>query len=354
MKKTIIILPLIAFLIWPNLSLAIEFTPKEIENVVQITSFLPKEAIDMEIRSLAGFYSDEELMDYRNQLEVQTQLGSGLMVTYSGCVLTNKHVVYNEEVAAVYQEIHLWSTDNPHKSVIDLGEAQVVFRATLLDIALVCLKDSQGKYYSHSRLNSDDYRDFKLTLGEEIYNLGYPLGGEQESLTLTSGVVSGVWDEDYLKSDLAITGGASGSPIFSADKRVIGLASGNGGEYGSYGVFIRPDHVYGWHNLYKLVYRELIEDSKGCSDTEQFGLYQKEGQEYYDLSCKNKRNFGLEAKLVFEHRQYCQTDLNQNELIEISAYISSGKSTINHYLSYLETSCLASELPVTVFEASAE
>lgn len=354
MKKSAIIFFIITLVIWPNLTIAIEFTPKEIQSVVQITSNLPIEAVNREARAWAGILTDEEIVEYRKELKEQVQLGSGVMVTYSGCALTNKHVIFDLESEVSHSNIHLWSSNKLTNELEDLGEATIVLRMTLLDVALVCLKEPQGKFFNHFILNPDDYKDFKLTLGEEIYNLGFPVGGERESLTLTSGLVAGVWDEDYLKGDITITGGVSGSPIFNQQKQIISLATGNAGEFGSYGLLLNPSYVYGWHDLYKQVYREVITDSVGCMNTEQFGLYQKQDQDYYDLSCSVKRNFGLEAKIAFEYNQYCGLEIEQDRLIEVADYIASGKSNINHWVDYLEKSCFVSESPVTVFEALAE
>jgi hypothetical protein len=356
MKKLITAVFIITCLIAPQVSLAIDFTPNDLASVVQIKSIMPKAAIDQQIRSLAGFYNDEELLNYRKQLEVQNQIGSGIMVTYSGCALTNKHVIFNSEVNVDHENIHLWSTNDLNKPPVDLGKAIVVWRMTLVDLAMVCLESAQGQYYPHVSLNPADFKDFKLNLGETIYNLGYPLGGEKESLTLTSGLVAGVWDKDFLKGDLTITGGASGSPIYNSQKQVISLASGNAGENGSYGIFLKPSYIYNWRKLYQTLYRELISDSAGCLDADQPRLYQKKDQQYYDLSCKNKRDAGLEAKIIAEYKQYCPTGqgLNNNELLEVAGYISSGKSTVNHWANYLEKSCLVLSLPITVFDGSAE
>jgi V8-like Glu-specific endopeptidase len=357
MKKVIFlfaIIVIVILLIWPSLSLAIEFTSQEISAIVKISSYLPKGAIDQQIRSLRGFYSDEELAEYRKQLEKQTQKGSGLMVTYMGCVLTNKHVIYDEQSGGTNNNIHLYSTGNLLSLEEDLGEAEVIWRSTMLDLAIVCLKNSQGKFYPHFTLKKEDYQDFKLTLGESIYNLGYPLSNENNSLTLTSGVISGIWDKDYLKGDIIIAGGASGSPIFNSQKQVIGLASGNGGEGGLFGIFLKPSYVYGWYDLYSQTFRELIAESAGCTNATQYHIYKKQDQEYYDLSCQIKRNLGLEAKLAYEYQKYCGKDSNIDNIVEVASYIASKKSTLDHWLGYLEETCLKPESLVTVFEATKE
>ena len=91
MKKIIFALVLASLVVWPLSSLAITFNSREISGIVKITSGLSKESIDHQIRSLKDFFTVEEATDYRRQLEEQEQSGTGFIVTYSGCALTNKH-----------------------------------------------------------------------------------------------------------------------------------------------------------------------------------------------------------------------------------------------------------------------
>lgn len=355
MKKITVIL-FFAAMVWllPQTSLAIGLTAKDLTSTVQITSYSPKETIDFQIRSLAGLYSDDELAGYRKQLEEQHQVASGLMVTYSGCALTNKHAVYDQDTGGTHPKIHLWKTVDFLKPLEDLGEAVLVWRSTMLDIALVCLNDTQGQFYQHIRFNPENYKDFELALGDAVYNLGYPVSANS-TLTLTSGIVAGVWDENFIKSDLAITGGASGSPIYDKDGKVFSLAAGNAGDNAQYGLFLKPSYVYNWRGLYNQTYREVITDAAGCLDGKEFGIYTKKGQEYYDLSCKIKRDPGLEKKLAFEYKKSCNAEFNNDELIEASYYLKSEKSGLHNWLKYLETSCYQKESsPAVVFSAKTE
>src|SRR3989339_2230723 len=144
MKKIIFALVLASLVVWPLSSLAITFNSREISGIVKITSGLSKESIDHQIRSLKDFFTVEEATDYRRQLEEQEQSGTGFIVTYSGCALTNKHVVYDEAVSSEHQNIHLWATDNINEEPKDLGRARLVYYRNLEDLALVCLEDTQG------------------------------------------------------------------------------------------------------------------------------------------------------------------------------------------------------------------
>lgn len=349
MKKIIISLTITLTIIYPLSSLAITFTPQEISGIVKITSYLAKESIDSEIRSLRGVFTDDELADYRKQLQTQEYSGTGFMVTYSGCVLTNKHVVYDEATSVAHQDIHLWSTNDITKEPENLGKASIAYMRTLDDIAIVCLDNTKGRFFNRIFIKTDDYNDLTLNLGEEIYTLGYPASGA-EYLTLNSGLVAGVWDKDTLKTDMAITDGASGSPVFNGNKQVVGIARGNTGLFDQLGLFLKPSFVIDWHEGYKQVYRELLPNmSAGCMDTEIRGIYQKNGQEYYDLACTIRRNYGLEDKLAFDYQNYCHQELRLEDGVAAASYIADGRSTINHWSAYLEATCLAPSI-VSVFE----
>ena len=341
MKKNFIGLSLLTLVLWPLPSLAVGFSNLEISSVVKITSKFSKETIDKMVRSTIGYLTAKEAENYRKQLAAETQIGSGFFVTYSGCALTNKHVVYDADVLKADQNIHLWQTFDVTKEPVDLGEASVVYVRTLDDIALVCLNDSRGRFFQRAFNKTDDSQDLSLFLGEKIYTFGYPVNGGK-TLTLTSGIISGVWDENTFKTDMQITAGASGSPIFNEQKQVIGLAEANTGYLNQLGIFMKPDFILDWFSGYKDVYRSQLSDkSEGCLDDEIFGLYQKDGQQYYDLSCIEKRNPGLEAKLSGEYRNVCQKEPFLSDIISAADYIKGGRSTVDYWIAYLEESCLS-------------
>lgn len=341
MKKTIISLSLFSLIFWPLSSMAVGFSNLEISSVVKITSKFSKETIDRQVRATVGYLSTDDAAVYRKQLEAETQSGSGFFVTYSGCALTNKHVVYDVNVSKANQEIHLWQTFDVTKEPVDLGPAKVVYFRTVDDIALVCLEDSKGRFFQRSFTETSDYKDLILSLGEKIYTFGYPVNGGK-NLTLTSGIISGIWNKDALKTDMQITAGASGSPIFNEQKQVIGMAQANTGYLDQLGIFLKPNFILDWFAGYKEVYRsQLIKESTGCVDSETAGLYKKDNQEYYDLSCTKKRNPGLESKLRSEYKNICKQEPKLADIISATGYIQSGQSSLDYWTAYLEESCLS-------------
>lgn len=340
MKKIIIALSPLFILSQPLLALALTLTDQDVSAAVKITSQWSENSINHQIRSLAGLYTDEELQGYRAELNEEELLGSGFFVTYSGCVLTNKHVVYDEAAGSAHTGIHLWSATQANQAPQDLGKAAIVYMRTLDDIAVVCLENTGGRFFNRLFVKTPDYEDLELALGEKIYTLGYPTNGG-EYLTLTQGIVAGKWDEDALKTDLAITSGGSGGAILNANKQVVGIAQGNTGPFDQLGLFLNPLFVINWHEGYEQVYREILtEKSAGCTNTAISGLYQKQEREYYDLACTQKRNIGLEQKIAYDYQNICRAALRAEDAIAAAEYIGSGKSTLENWQTYLEANCL--------------
>src|SRR5208283_1322822 len=141
-------------------------------------------------------------------------LGSGVIVTSNGYILTNNHVVENADELTV----ELW---DGHKY-----PAKVVGADPKTDIAVVKI-DAAG-------LPAATFADSdKLRVGDVVFAVGNPLGvGE----TVTMGIVSaksrnvGILDdvagyEDFIQTDAAINMGNSGGALIDAKGRFVGINS---------------------------------------------------------------------------------------------------------------------------------
>ena len=144
-------------------------------------------------------------------------MGSGVLVSPDGYIITNTHVVDNATEIVV--------TLRGGKSY----EAQLVGMDNLTDIALVKVDDSGLPFASLG--NSD-----KLIVGEWAIALGNPLGlfDVNHQPTATAGIISGVKMDFGLKeaghvyqnmiqTDAAINPGNSGGPLVNALGEVIGI-----------------------------------------------------------------------------------------------------------------------------------
>ena len=144
-------------------------------------------------------------------------MGSGVLVSPDGYIITNTHVVDNATEIVV--------TLRGGKSY----EAQLVGMDNLTDIALVKVDDSDLPFANLG--NSDE-----LIVGEWAIALGNPLGlfDVNHQPTATAGIISGVKMgfglkesghvyQNMIQTDAAINPGNSGGPLVNALGEVIGI-----------------------------------------------------------------------------------------------------------------------------------
>ena len=166
---------------------------------------------------------------------IREGLGSGVIVSKDGYILTNNHVITNgrrgdDEVA-----------DRIIVEMADLRsfEAEVVGRDPNTDLAVLKIQD--GDDLPFLELGEAD----EIDVGEWVVAIGNPFG---QLHTVTTGIISalgrggsGLSDyEDYIQTDAAINPGNSGGPLVNALGEVVGINSFiyTGGEYslGSIGI----------------------------------------------------------------------------------------------------------------------
>ena len=147
----------------------------------------------------------------RGQLGPQREhgLGSGVIVTKDGYILTNNHVVDNaKEVKVTLQDGREFT-------------AKVVGRDAKSDIAVVKI---EAKDLPVVPMADSD----KVQVGDIVLAIGNPFGVGQ---TVTEGIVSaknrgnmGIEDyEDFIQTDAAINPGNSGGALVDVDGRLIGI-----------------------------------------------------------------------------------------------------------------------------------
>ncbi len=141
---------------------------------------------------------------------VQQSLGSGVIVTTDGYILTNNHVVDGaDEVKVAFGE--------PRKEFA----ATVVGRDEKADVALLKI-DANG--LPAVTLGDSD----QLEVGDTVLATGNPFG---IGLTVTHGIVSalgrgglGIEEyEDFIQTDAAINPGNSGGALLDSDGRLVGI-----------------------------------------------------------------------------------------------------------------------------------
>jgi serine protease Do len=138
----------------------------------------------------------------------QHGLGSGVIVSPDGYILTNNHVVGNAE------EIHVTLMDKREFT------AKVIGKDPKTDLALI-------KIDTKTPLPAAQLGDSNQTeVGDWVVAIGNPFGF---SLTVTAGIVSakgrilgGNYD-DFIQTDASINPGNSGGPLFNTTGQVIGI-----------------------------------------------------------------------------------------------------------------------------------
>ncbi len=143
-------------------------------------------------------------------------LGSGVLISADGEILTASHVVNTAEAIAVEFE----------------GEepipADVVTTASEADVALIKLRQLPRKKIQEARLANSDL----VKVGDQVMVIGAPFG---ISHSLSSGYISGRHTRknvsggfslmEFLQTDAAINQGNSGGPMFNLNGEVIGIVS---------------------------------------------------------------------------------------------------------------------------------
>ncbi|MFB0517340.1 MAG: S1C family serine protease [Candidatus Neomarinimicrobiota bacterium] len=146
-------------------------------------------------------------------------LGSGLVISSDGYVVTNAHVA--EDAAEIIVTL-------PGGQQYDVKD---IFTDKLTDIALLKI---DARNLPAARLGNSN----ELMIGEWVVALGNPLGlfdvGKQP--TATAGIISGLHMDfghkepgrvyqDMIQTDASINPGNSGGPLVNADGEVIGINS---------------------------------------------------------------------------------------------------------------------------------
>jgi len=184
------------------------------------------------VNGLGGSFESDPLFKYffgeprRGQQGQRSQsLGSGVIVSDQGLVLTNNHVVQHAD------EIDVTLADGREFS------AEIIGTDPATDLAVIQLKGKDLGSLSYLPLGDAD----ALRLGEIVLAVGNPFG---LSGSVTMGIVSGkgranvgiVDYEDFIQTDAAINPGNSGGALLNLDGELVGIntaiASRSGGSQG--------------------------------------------------------------------------------------------------------------------------
>jgi len=144
-------------------------------------------------------------------------MGSGVIISADGYVLTNNHVIADER-SGVADEIQVRLNDG--RELI----AQVVGRDPRTDIAVLKVDAAD---LPHARMADSG----QLRVGDIVFAIGNPL---EVGLTVTMGIVSATGRsqlgllgqqgyEDFIQTDASINPGNSGGALVDAEGRLVGI-----------------------------------------------------------------------------------------------------------------------------------
>ncbi len=167
------------------------------------------------------FRSPRQFHNPNEEAMVQNSLGSGVIVTNEGHIITNNHVVDQVD------EIEVQLSDGRTK------KARLVGSDAQVDLAVLKIDEPNVKPL---KLGDSD----AVQPGDMVLAVGNPFGFEE---TVTEGIISSKGRPnrvdgfgDFLQTDAAINPGNSGGPLINLSGEVIGIntaiISGSGGSQG--------------------------------------------------------------------------------------------------------------------------
>lgn len=142
-------------------------------------------------------------------------LGTGIIVTENGYILTNEHVSGSK-----YSNCYVTLPNGKNY------KANVVWSDSDIDLAIIKINAKKLPYVTLGNSSS-------VKVGEKVYAIGNPIGFEFQR-TVTSGIVSAInrtisieedgkfsYMEDLIQTDATINPGNSGGPLINLDGNVI-------------------------------------------------------------------------------------------------------------------------------------
>ncbi|MEO6513671.1 MAG: trypsin-like peptidase domain-containing protein [Candidatus Saccharimonadales bacterium] len=184
-----------------------------------------------------------------SQPQQTASAGTGIIISSSGIVLTNRHVV---PVGTDSVTVTL-SDGTELKDVEVLGRTS---ESDSLDVAFLKIKNTQGKKLTPAVIGDSS----KVEVGDTVVAIGNALGQFQN--TVTSGIISGYGRSvqasdgsgtsdssenliDLFQTDAAINEGNSGGPLVNLNGQVIGLNTAIAGNAQNIGFSIPMNDMTG-------------------------------------------------------------------------------------------------------------
>lgn len=189
-----------------------------------------------------------------------TQYGSGVMISAEGFIITNKHIIANDQETVIYTGCDVGLTESEAIPATFSYKADTLVAAKGVDLALLKIKG--GVNFSFTPV----YAYNLPSLGTKIQAIGYPaIGGS--TITYTQGYVSGLLGSQndvgnfYIKADINIEAGSSGGGAFTENNELLGITSAVlAGKFNTLGLIIPTVVVRDF--LYANTYSSLLKNEE--------------------------------------------------------------------------------------------
>ena len=188
-------------------------------NNEQIVEFDTSKMINSVVKSVVGISKLQQNGSsiFLNNSEEKLGLGSGIILSDNGYILTNQHVAGNK-----YGNCYVTLEDGSNYS------GSVIWADNNLDLAIVKIAANNLDYIELA--DSDN-----INLADEVYAIGNPIGIEFQR-TVTKGIISGInrtikieedeqgnYMEDLIQTDATINEGNSGGPLINKNGELVGV-----------------------------------------------------------------------------------------------------------------------------------
>ena len=241
--------------------------------------------------------------------------GTGVIVSADGLILTNQHVIAQEDASLMFQPFGQFMQPQQVDSTITVTlsdgtqyEATVLFEDETMDLAVIKI-DAAG--LTAATLGDSN----SVKVGAVTIAIGNPLGLEQ---TVTSGIVSALdrsvplsdtqIAEDLIQTDAAINAGNSGGALLNTSGEVVGINSyklSNGEGIG----FAIPI------NAAKPILEQIIKNGEFKQSQIGLSLIDKELLSYYNDNEQIKLDKGLYVYEVNSDSDAYAKGLRQGDVI---------------------------------------
>ena len=154
---------------------------------------------------------------FLNKSNQELAIGTGIIISSDGYILTNQHVSGNR-----YSTCYVTLSNGKEYN------ANVIWADTDIDLSIIKIN---AKGLTTANLGDSD----TIKVGEQVYAIGNPIGFEFQR-TVTSGIISAKdrtikieeeeklsYMEDLIQTDATINLGNSGGPLIKSDGTVIGI-----------------------------------------------------------------------------------------------------------------------------------